>query len=111
MEEIEVKIKEVQDYFKQRIINGEFTVVDCGEHCCIIEIDKYSFSFWIGNGKDYFKQYTSSGDPNFIYLSARNSENRRMYRSLKPHIEQYRKDILNKKKMEEYLKLQKELGL
>lgn len=112
MEEIEVKIKEIQDYFKQRILKGEFDLMNCGEYHVTISVEKkYPFTFWTGNGRNYCKQYVECIYPNFVYLQTENSENKQIYEVLKPHVDQYKETILKSEKLQEYLKLQKELGL
>ena len=54
---MEEKIKEVQDYFKSKILAGEFELLSTDEWHCEIEIDKKCvFTFWMANGKNFFSQ-------------------------------------------------------
>lgn len=111
MEEIKVKIKEVQDYFKQRIFNGEFTIESWDKYTALILVDgQYNFAFWIGNNRDNCKQYFGL-KTNFITINTTIHENRKIWAQLNKQLKPLRKQADRKEKMQKYLELQKELGL
>lgn len=57
---IHEKLKEVKEYFKKKILNGDFTVINDGEYFIIIEVDGYRFSIWVANGFECVKTYESA---------------------------------------------------
>lgn len=63
---IEQKIKEVNDYFVEKIKNDLFEVKEISNCVITISVDGKIFSLWISNGEDYFSCY--NGSPNFIEL-------------------------------------------
>ena len=84
---METKIKEVQDYFKQKILNEEFEILEVTEHYVQIKIDnKYQFTIWIANGFQYFG--TATNFSNFIELKFSESQKIACYEIFK--------DIFNK---------------
>jgi hypothetical protein len=42
-------IKEVQQYFKTKMLTGDFTIESLETYKCVISIDEYKFTIWIGN--------------------------------------------------------------
>lgn len=65
---MEKKIKEVQKYFKDKILKGEFEFVKASKFSVHIKVDsKYPFEIWTGSGPRWlaFEKTTSE---NFILL-------------------------------------------
>lgn len=58
---MDAKIKEIQEYFKQRIIVGDYTIVKFERHYIVVDIDGYKFNLWIGSGMEYFGTWESVG--------------------------------------------------
>ena len=64
---MKTKIKEIQDYFLNKIYNCEFKIAEKTEHKAIIVIDEeYRFVVWIANGVDWFRTY--EGEESFMRL-------------------------------------------
>ena len=62
---METKIKEVQDYFVNKIVKGEYTLERVSHPTATIIIDdRYHFNLWISNGAKYFETY----DPYFNFI-------------------------------------------
>lgn len=63
---IEKSLKEIGEYFKNKILNGDFDLKDCSEYSAFILIDKkHKFDIWIGNSyivKDYLEIHRSGGN-------------------------------------------------
>ena len=77
---MEEKIKEVQDYFKSKILAGEFELLSTDEWHCEIQIDKkYNFHFWMANEFYGFKQGRYS-DESFMYLGV--EKNKHIYSAI-----------------------------
>ena len=47
------KIKEVQQYFKRKIVSGKYEVTEHGQYSWELKIDDYQFSMWVSNGFGY----------------------------------------------------------
>ena len=57
---METKIQEVQEYFKNKIINGQFELTKTDQFTATILIDeKYIFNIWIPNGGNHIRIYSS----------------------------------------------------
>lgn len=111
MEEIKLKIKEIQDYFKERILKGGFDLINCTEYIATISIDRtYPFTFWVRNGETQFSQYLSSNYPNFLNLNFTLDEDFKLFKLIDPLLIKYNLEILNQAKIEQYNKLKQELG-
>jgi len=114
MMNIEQTLNDVENYFKQKIIDGDFEFKKCGEHTATVLIDeKYEFQLWISNEpKNSFDFYDSS----FIvkkstdFMSFRTQKERLDgWRQIKPHVQAYKNKVLKREKQKEFNRLKKEL--
>lgn len=114
MMNIEDKLKDVADYFKHKIITGEFEFKTCGDYTATVLIDeKYEFQLWIANEpKNNFDFYDSS----FIlknssdFLKFRTQKERMAgWKQVKPHVQAYKNKVLKREKQKEFNRLKKEL--
>jgi hypothetical protein len=48
---IDNKIKEVAEYFKGKLLEGEFKFIQADDFRAAVEIDKHLLNIWIANGK------------------------------------------------------------
>ena len=88
---MEAKIKEVQDYFKNKIFSNDFEVVEIDKYTMQILIDsKYNFRIWISNGANSIELYSMASILNFIHLDFDTEEKELVWLVLKPHLD---KDI------------------
>lgn len=101
------KIIEIQQYFKNKLLAGEFTILKMKENTCKIEIDgEYQFIIWIGNFIKYpeltrLYEYEAS----FMQLDMTEEERIILNSILKPAVLRYRKDTLIAQKQAELEKL------
>ena len=49
MENLDRTIKEVQNYFKTKLLAGEFDILNIDKYILTAGIDNYTFYLWIGN--------------------------------------------------------------
>ena len=104
------QIKQVQEYFKNKIIEGDFEIVNIGSHDMTIIVDEeYVFSMWIANGTSGYNQTSPlfDCDPNFIkFGKLSESEQEEAFIHVKPAIIAHRKnkEIVEKQKQIEELK-------
>lgn len=110
---IKEKIKEVEDYFKDKISNGDFEIKGCSEFTVQILIDnQYSFNLWVANDpKTGFNFYYHTSDEEKGITFSFNTEKERLkaWRKVKPLVEGYRNSVLKVKKEKELKRLQKEI--
>ena len=66
MDNIKQKIKEVNDYFVNKIMNGEYIVETVNNYTVVINIEGYIFCLWAANSWSYFRTY--SNETNFMAL-------------------------------------------
>ena len=80
---MENKIKEVQDYFANKILHEQFEVTQIQEFFVSILIDKkYKFDIWVG--REDSPNYCNLWDarPNFIQFQFDNAEHIRIHESM-----------------------------
>jgi len=68
-EELNSKIKELNDYFISQIIEGNYQIIKKESTNITIEIGDYPFTFWFGRDVDYFEcTELRMEQPNFMKL-------------------------------------------
>ena len=107
------QIKQVQEYFKNKIIEGDFEIKEIEEHTISLVIDgEYYFKMWIANGKDHYRQYYNSFEvrENFIYLPKFNQKDmHKAFSKVRKPIKSYLDGKLLQEKKQAIKKLQEEL--
>lgn len=114
---IENELNEIADYFKEKIISGEFTFKKCDEHKATILIDeKYELGLWIANEpKNNFDFYAPFpfleiiGEDRTMFKFNTQKERLAGWKQIKPHVIKYKKGKLLKEKREELRKLESEI--
>ncbi len=100
------KIKEINDYFVNRLVNGEYVVQSTDKFAVIVLIDDYRFDIWTANGPDSIS--TNEGIPkSFMDIKLTLAEKHMIYSNLK----NYSLEVKTKEKLDQYEALKKELGL
>ncbi len=104
------KIKEVHDYFKNKLLENDCEIIEMKEHTCKVSIDKeYNFTIWTGNFTypDHCKLY--SGSYNFIHINFSSKESKKLHSNFKSRVNKFKKETLLKEKQKEVETLQKQL--
>lgn len=101
--EIKEMISRLQEYFMNKVLNGDFTVIRVTRYYITVEIDDYLFNFWVANGKEFFKVYITEN--NFMNLYIKDSDKPAMYRVIMDKA----KTFYNEMHREETLKKLKDL--
>ena len=99
---METKIKEVQDYFKNKLLSGDFKIIKQDQYSVTVEVDsKYNFELWTAN------MYTVDGSIklyegsfNFINVEFNSVESCSIKRYLIKPVANYKKMLIEKKKAE-----------
>ena len=90
---MENKIKEVQAYFKNKMLKGEFEVLSIEEYYTKIQIDdKYKFHLWGGYNPDSYpnKKLWTATEENFILFDFTIEERDLIFHHIKPLIKSVR---------------------
>ena len=106
------KIKEVQNYFKNKLLTQDFIMTKISEHTLELEIDhQYQFTIWIGNWdyKGTVKLYEN--DCNFMYFNLNQKERLKLHEILNKNVLNYKNNILNSEKLKKFNLLKKELNI
>jgi hypothetical protein len=95
------KIQEVQNYFKTKLLRGEFEIVKREAYTYIVSIDEeYNFSIWMKNGPENRKLYKHADD-NFMHIDLTEEESVLLHNLL---VSDYKKflvdELVNKKERE-----------
>ena len=108
---MKTKIKEVQDYFKNKMLSSEFTITSVEEYTIELLIDnEYKFIIWIGNVDIATSRKTYSGKLSFMDIGLTDDEAIKLNDILLPAINKFRKETLLEQKRKEFERLQNELG-
>lgn len=109
---MEEKIKELQDYFKGKLLANEFTELGNDNYFWTVTIDKNNFTFWVANGRHGFMQTVVPDQLklNFMVLEFTIEELAQLH---KIYVTNYREDQLKIEKdlrRRQYEQLKKEFG-
>ena len=113
---IEETLKELGNYFKNKIISGDFEFKKCTEYLATVRVDdKYDFDIWIANTprenlKFTHNILTSENNSFEEYFSFRNNQERlSAWKKLKPHVDRYKSEVLEKEIEEEIIDLKNQI--
>lgn len=100
------KIKEINDYFVNRLVNGEYVVQSTDTFKETVLIDDYRFDIWMANGPHNVS--TNEGiTTSFMELVFTEAEKHMIYSNLN----NYMLEEKTKQKLDQYNALKEELGL
>lgn len=92
--DIESKIKEVHDYFKNKIVSGDFTEKNIDSYRMSILVDgKYPFTVWIANGDYGIGTCNSFCDENFMTIKFNAKDKKILWGKIKARISERVLDI------------------
>jgi len=101
------QLEEMQRYFENKILDGEFELIKVDRHTAHVTIDGLSFTIWIGNGFEHVRTYDGGFNAIAIEFEDKNGvynmvNEMRFSDANKSHIDA---------KTKEFHALKKELGL
>jgi hypothetical protein len=100
----------VQEYFKQKLINGEFEIKEFSQYVIHIVIDKdFDFALWVSNGSDRLRTY--EGEDSFMKLIFNEKEKKSVWKNLDKPLADFKNGDLHSQKLAAYENLRKELNL
>ena len=108
---MKTKIKEVNDYFKSKMLSKDFSIIKVDYYTMEILIDnEYKFVIWIGSLHipESRKCYISA--LSYMDIQFEKEESFKFNEILQPEIIKFRKEILINQKREELEQLQNELS-
>lgn len=109
---IEKTLTEAGNYFKSKVLAGEYEVTEVTEHSIIIKIDnKYEFDMWVSENPEFFRFtdifYTSLNVNEYFEFTEK--EKIVCHSVMAPRLEDFRKQVLKAQKIEQIKKLQQEI--
>ena len=108
---MEDKIQEVEQYFRNKLVSGEYKVVERDAHRWQVLIDgKYNFSMWVANGAP---SYTISDilTPSYMFFILTEEEREKGWEVIKVQIDKYKEEVFLAQKRQQYEDLKKELNI
>lgn len=106
---METKIKEVQDYFKSKLIDGDFDVKEVTEYTISVKIYGQKFHVWIGNFHNHESINLYDGYYNFIMFDLTDEEKLKLQTILKKVVVKFKKELLAAEKERRIKELEEEL--
>lgn len=113
MQEIEKKIQEVQEYFKEKILKWEFEIHKANITITLKVDWKYFFTFHFQNYRNRVDQWIDIWDQNSFKLNLSEKEEEELYEKFSKNwiITQAINTVERENKIQQYEKLKRELGL
>ena len=109
---MEEKIKAVQDYFKAKILNGDFEVKSVDTHYFELQIDaKYDFIIWAGN-PDIVESFGINQRPlkqSFMWMDFTIDEKQILKSLVMPYVNDFKRSTLLEQKRKELQDLEDSL--
>jgi hypothetical protein len=109
---MEAKIKEVQKYFKDKILSKDFTITSQTEYIASILVEgKYKFTLWIGNFDipECAKLYESNY--NAMSIEFNQKERIKLHGIIKKDVMDFKNKVTLPQKLAELERLKKELNI
>jgi hypothetical protein len=111
---IENKIKEIQDYFIEKVRKGEYEFIERGTYTATIRIDnKYEFEMWVCNGMHNYDFYLNNpfySITNGINITMKGHKSRG-WSHMKAHLLKVDREKERQEKLKEFNRLKKELKI
>jgi len=108
---MKTKIKEVQDYFKSKMLSNDFAITNVEEYTIELLIDnEYKFIIWIGNVNIATSRKPYSGKLSFMDIEMTDEDATKFNELLLPAINKFRKETLLAEKLKELERLKNELS-
>lgn len=80
--ELNDRVKKLNDYFVEKLVNGEYEVVESDKYKIMVNVNGYKFNIWISNGKSYVQTYGQGFNSNFMDLSFNEAQKSTIYENL-----------------------------
>ena len=110
------KIKEVHDYFRDKLVTGDFEVKKIEEYTISLIIDKeYLFRIWTATEDFGIQTYGTGTDAmkknSFMSITFREKDKKALWSKLKPIIKKHNDTVILAEKKRTFEQLKKELEL
>jgi len=76
---MKTKIKEVNDFFVQKILNKEYEIKELNDYTANILVDDFCFCIWMGNGPQNTRCHLTSLFENFMMLDFKREQQEKIY--------------------------------
>jgi hypothetical protein len=107
------EIKEVNNYFRDKITAGDFRTDEISEHTIAITVDKrYRFILWTASGEESFETYSGSFFvPNYMKIDFRAADKQKAWKIFEAIKKDHFDNVLRVKKLAEFEALKIELNI
>jgi hypothetical protein len=83
------QIQQIRNYFKSKILKGDYLITTHSDCSIGITIDKeFVFNLWIANGSQYFGLFNSDNHINTVSLDFTNDEKKEAYSKIEPTLKE-----------------------
>ena len=108
---MEEKIQEVEQYFRSKLISGDFTVKCTDRFAWAVLVDnKYTFSIWVANGESGC-DISNTIDSCYMVVKLSDADKKELWSNLDPLLMNYKKDADMNEKKRQYELLKIELNI
>jgi hypothetical protein len=112
---IQEKINEIGEYFRNKLLTGDYEFIDYNEYVSRIKIDNnYIFNVWVtGNPENNFDFYTYIDTEKPVMSGMKFTSNKDRldaYKIMKLRMDKYRDTIIREEQEREFARLKKALG-
>ena len=76
---MKTKIKEVNDFFVQKILNKEYEIKELNDYTTNIIVDDFKFCIWIANDQQNTRCHLTSQFENFMMLHFTREQQEKIY--------------------------------
>jgi hypothetical protein len=105
-------LKELGEYFRQKLLTGDYQFISCGEHTAEIKIDGHRFNVWIANDQpnnfNFYWYATEQLLKDHIKLHTLD-EKKQAYSHIKKHLDNYKATQMKELYEREIARMNKEL--
>lgn len=108
---MEEKIQEVEQYFRDKLISGDYAVKSIDKFTWgVLVDDKYLFSLWVANG-EYGCEISNTIDKSYMIFKLSDEDKRELWSNLDPLIIAHERDVNMEIKRKQYEALKIELNI
>lgn len=112
MKNLKDRLKEIANALENKIANGEFEFINCEKYTVLIKVEDLELNLWIAHNGKYLRLYDDDAPifTNIGFFETLKSKEA-AWKALKPFVDKHNEEVIKKEKLEQYKKLQKELGI
>lgn len=108
---MEEKIQEVEQYFRNKLISGDYVVESVDAYIWSVLVDnKYIFHLWVANGEPHC-EINNTLNKSYMYLKLSVDDRRKLWDNLNPLMVEYNETTVLDEKRKQFEALKIELNI